>query len=124
MKNQPQFETLRDTLAEIPYFQPLLCARFAHDSDENGNIFVDRSGDLFAVILQYLRTFQRPPEPILARQASALLDECAFYGIDPLAQKIKGETCSMDLLPTDRRYAPNLHALFISISHKQNENTF
>ena len=90
-KRRLQFETLRETIAEIPYFQPLLCARFAHDSDENGDVFVDRSGDHFAVILQYLRTRQRPSEPILARQASALLDECAFYGLDPLTQKIKGE---------------------------------
>jgi len=60
-------------------------------------------GDLFAVILQFLRSRQRPAEPILARHATTLLDECAFYGIDSLAQKIRGETFSHDLLLSDRR---------------------
>ena len=60
-------------------------------------------GDLFAVILQFLRSRQRPAEPILARHATTLLDECGFYGLDSLAQKIRGETCPLDLLLSDRR---------------------
>ena len=33
--------------------------------DEDGYVFVDRSGEYFAVILQYLRTRQRPAEALL-----------------------------------------------------------
>ncbi len=98
-----RFETSRPTLVGIPYFEPLIAGRFAHDVDNSGCVFVDRSGDLFAAILQFLRSGQRPAEPILARHATTLLDECAFYGIDSLAQKIRGETCPLDLLLSDRR---------------------
>ena len=55
------------------------------------------------MILQFLRSRQRPAEPILARHETTLLDECSFYGLDALAQKIRGETCPLDLLLADRR---------------------
>jgi len=61
------------------------------------------AGDLFAVVLQYLRTRQRPAEAILAKHGAALLDECEYFGLDALAQKIRGETCPLDLRPDDRR---------------------
>ena len=61
------------------------------------------AGDLFAVVLQYLRTRQRPAEAILAKHGAALLDECEYFGLDTLAQKIRGETCPLDLRPDDRR---------------------
>jgi hypothetical protein len=89
-------------LGELPFFAALVEGRFAHDTDEHGSVFVDRSGDLFAVILQYLRSRQRPGEPILARHATTLLDECAFYGLESLAEKIRGWTCPLDLLLSDR----------------------
>jgi hypothetical protein len=54
-------------------------------------------------MLQYLRSRQRPPEPILAQHATSLLDECAFYGLESLATKIRGLTCPLDLLHADRR---------------------
>ncbi len=97
-----RFETTCQTLAGLPYFEPLIEGRFAHAKDENGYVFVDRSGDLFAVLLQFLRCKQRPAEPILAKHGTTLLDECNFYGLESLAQKIRGETCPMDLLLPDR----------------------
>ena len=97
-----KFETTGQTLGELSFFEPLIQGRFAHDKDENGYVFVDRSGDLFAVILQFLRSRQRPAEPVLAKHSTALLDECNYYGLDSLAQQIRGETCPLDLLLSDR----------------------
>jgi len=43
---QPAGATLgRQTLAEVPFFEPLVAGRFAHDTDDAGCVFVDRSGD-------------------------------------------------------------------------------
>ena len=104
--------------------------------DEGGCAFVDRSGELFAIILQFCRSKQRPAEVILAKYGQSLLDECEFhmggdeggisvarspaprrphtsqaplrfYGLDSLAVKIRGGTCPMDLLESDRRLREN-----------------
>ena len=68
-----------------------------------GRIFIDRSGDLFAILLQYARTLQRPPQAVLDNHGDSLIAECCFFGNESLAEKIRGETCSLDLLPMDRR---------------------
>ena len=68
-----------------------------------GRIFIDRSGDLFAILLQYARTLQRPPQTVLDKHGDGLLAECRFFGNESLAEKIRGETCALDLRPLDRR---------------------
>lgn len=55
------------------------------------------------IILQALRTKQRPPETVLQKWGKDLLSECDYYGVEWLSHKICGETCPMDLLPGDRR---------------------
>ena len=70
--------------------------------DEEGYVFVDRSGHLFEMVLQFLRTQMRPSELALKMHGDALLQECAFYGLESFPQKIRGETCLTDLLPNDR----------------------
>ena len=70
-------------------------------------MFVDRSGDLFATILQYLRTLKRPAESIIQKHKEAILEECSYFGIESLAHIVKGETNPSDMLLSDRRIRDN-----------------
>ena len=40
---------------------------------------------------------------MLKKHGALLLEECSFYGLECLAQRIRGETCPLDLLLSDRR---------------------
>ena len=63
-------------------------------------MFIDRCPDLFAVVLQFLRSCQRP---LLDRvDKHALLNECNFFGCEWLAQIIRGEISPYDLRAQDR----------------------
>ena len=73
----------------------------AHGTDGRGCLFLDRSPDLFAVLLQFLRTRSRPPESVLANKF-ALLCECDFFGCEAFAQVLRGESSPFDLRPDDR----------------------
>ena len=73
-----RYTTTRQTLAVIPYFEPLVEGRLPFAVDEEGCAFVDRSAELFAYILQFCRSKQRPSEAVLAKYGQELLDECAF----------------------------------------------
>ena len=70
-------------------------------------MFVDRSGDLFAVILQFLRTLRRPAETVIQKHKEAILEECSYFGIESLAHIVKGETNPSDMLLSDRRIRDN-----------------
>ena len=85
------------------FFDTLLAGRMPSAVDDQDNIFIDRSGDLFAVLLQYARTLQRPPQAVIDKHGEALLEEVRFFGVDSLEQKMKGHTCLLDLRPADRR---------------------
>ena len=79
-----RYTTTRQTLAMIPYFEPLVEGRLPFAVDEEGCAFVDRSGELFALILQFCRSKQRPAEAVLAKHGQELLDECEFQqGVVP-----------------------------------------
>ena len=54
------FHTTKDTLSLCSYFQPVLDGRLPHGKDDHGRLFIDRSPELFAILLQFLRTCQRP----------------------------------------------------------------
>ena len=54
------FHVATDTLAGMSYFDPLRQGRFPWETSEDGTLFIDRDGELFGVILQALRTMQRP----------------------------------------------------------------
>ena len=95
------FQTTPDTLSACDYFQPLLQGRMAHGTDGRGRLFLDRNPDLFAALLQFLRTRQRPPESVLANKF-ALLCECNFFGCEAFAQVLRGESSPFDLRPDDR----------------------
>ena len=55
------FHVATGTLAGMSYFDPLRQGRFPWETSEDGGThFIDRDGELFGVILQALRTMQRP----------------------------------------------------------------
>ena len=66
------FETTADTLSACHYFRLVLEGRMPHGSDVNGRLFTDRTPELFAVLLQFLRTRQRPPESFFANKWALL----------------------------------------------------
>ena len=86
------YETVPETvLGKAEYFEPVLSGRIGHAVDESGAFFIDRDGILFGVILQWLRTYDRPSQCILEKYGDALLEECRFYGEETLPQIIRGE---------------------------------
>ena len=93
------FHTTKDTLSLCSYFQPVLDGRLPHGTDEQGRLFIDRSPELFATILQFLRTPQRPAA---VTDKHALIHECGFFGVEWLAQILRGEISPYDLRPTDK----------------------
>ena len=87
------------------FFASLLEFEGEGSKDENGDIFVDRNGELFSVILQSLRTSMRPMQREIHLWKMPLLEECKFYAADDVAARISGRTCDMDLSPNCRRIA-------------------
>ena len=85
------FQTAPETLVKAEYFQPILHGRIGHAVDDSGAFFIDRDGDLFGIILQWLRTYDRPSQRTLERYGDALLEECRFYGEETLPQVIRGD---------------------------------
>ena len=85
------FETTKATLARSAFFEPIISGRFETELDTEGRIFIDRSPDLFAILLEWMRTLDRPSENILNDYGGAILQECAFFGIDTgLPEVIQG----------------------------------
>ena len=72
-----------------------------HGSNVNGRLFIDRSPELFAVLLQFLRTRQRPPESVFTNKW-ALLGECDYFGCEAFATVLRGQISPFDLRPEDR----------------------
>lgn len=100
------FQTTRETLSGgSGFFASLLDFEGEGSKDENGDIFIDRSGELFSVILQSLRTSLRPPQREISLWKFQLLEECKFFVADDVAARISGQTCLMDLSPNCRRIA-------------------
>jgi len=83
-----EYQTTWTTLTRInnTFFTSLLSSGAWKESlDESGRIFVDRNGDLFAYILDYLRTGQFYP-PELERHRRLLMDEALFFNYPELLQ--------------------------------------
>ena len=96
------YETTKETLRRSAYFEPFLEGRFAHAVDSHGRLFVDRDGKHFAHLLAFMRTLQCPPHEYARKHKAALLEECAFFGLDYMAQRLRGEISPYDMRLEDR----------------------
>lgn len=82
-----RFSTSRQTLTWIQdsFFTSLLSGRILSLKDETGAIFIDRDPELFAVILNFLRTKDVDFSKI---SLSALKHEAEYFGITPLVRRL------------------------------------
>jgi hypothetical protein len=115
------FETTEATLSHCSYFEPMLSGRFAHAVDPHGRLFIDRSPDLFAILLEFMRTLERPGEGLLRAHGEAIVKECLYYGLDTLPQIVRG-TLAPDfyMRATDRAIKAEERAV---LSDSQASNT-
>ena len=96
------FDTTRDTLSKCSYFIPYLEGRIDHATDNDGRLFIDRSGEYFGHPLQFMRTTLVPNWSYVTRAKQELLDECGYFGLKHMAHRIRGETSAYDLRPEDK----------------------
>lgn len=77
------FETARATLAQQPdsFLAGLVSGRHSVNRDKSGRIFIDRDGDQFRSIVNFLRNPSKPPTPRDATDSELLAAEAAFYGV-------------------------------------------
>ncbi|KAH1007210.1 BTB/POZ domain-containing protein KCTD3 isoform X2 [Dendroctonus ponderosae] len=82
-----RFSTSRQTLTLIPdtFFTALLNGQISSLRDEKGCIFIDRDPEVFAVVLNYLRTREIDLKAIDLR---TLRHEAEYYNIAPLVQRL------------------------------------
>ena len=100
-----RFQTSRQTLCRSSGFFACLLNFDGGDKDAEGNIFVDRFGKLFEILLECLRTSRRPPQKTIGLWKMQLLEECKYFAADDAAARIMGRTCDADLSPSCRLIA-------------------
>ena len=72
-----------------------------HTTDEQGRLFLDRNGEYFSHILHFMRTTLCPTWAYIAQARQNLLHECEYFGLEHMAQTLRGETGPYDLRPED-----------------------
>ena len=98
-----RIDTTRDTLLKCEYFVVYLDGRMRHTEDGKGRLFIDRSGELFLHLLQFMRSSTLPDRKIIHHLKHQLIHECGFYGMLHMAHRLKGEISPADMRPADRR---------------------
>ncbi|VDK68861.1 unnamed protein product [Onchocerca ochengi] len=85
------FKTKITTLASIngSYFQQLFNTKWDHLLDSDGHLFLDRDGDIFPVILGYLRHGKSYPLPVDDYKLSLIIYEAQFYKIPELIKVVE-----------------------------------
>ena len=87
------FTTTSDTLRGCPYFETLLSGRFKVARDGAGNVFVDRDGQRFRYILNFLREGTLHVCHANTQKArlvyQELLEEATFFGIEALCVELR-----------------------------------
>ena len=97
------FATSKETLFKCAYFEPFLEGRIPHAiSEDSGGLFLDRSPELFKILLQYMRANTVPPQSLLRGLKHELLAECLFFGLPAFADYLRGEISPHDMRPQDR----------------------
>ena len=72
--------------------------------DDQGRWFIDRDGQLFQHLLNYMRTRQRPAQKVVQEMRDQLLAECDFFGLDALAKNLRGEVSLHDMRWQERAF--------------------
>jgi K+ channel tetramerisation domain. len=69
----------------------VLSKRIGQAVDDEGRIFIDRSPDLFTILLEFMRTLERPSERTLEEHGpDAIAREALFYGVRGLSEVVRG----------------------------------
>uniref|UniRef100_A0A914UNM3 BTB domain-containing protein n=1 Tax=Plectus sambesii TaxID=2011161 RepID=A0A914UNM3_9BILA len=92
------YKTTKSTLLQCSYFSTMFGGNWEVNRDENGDIFIDRDGQLFAYILAFLRGNTILPDDIALLKTIG--QEAEFYGIESLASCIAfklGDNDNIDL---------------------------
>lgn len=99
------FTTTKHTLLSVndTFFTALFSGRLSTYNDSSGAIFIDRTPELFAIILNFLRTNKL--FGVNESNIDILKHEAEFYSITPLVKKLKlyeklvsTPTCGGDIL--------------------------
>jgi hypothetical protein len=89
------FETTIETLTKysegrISYFKSLFSRQWQLEKDpKDDSIFIDRDGDLFGYILQYLRTGKLAVDSLCDLLRRDLINEVQFYNLDNLVDLLQ-----------------------------------
>ncbi|CAF1048825.1 unnamed protein product [Adineta steineri] len=86
-----KFSTTIQTLTsheEDSYFTALFSRHWELEKDERGRIFIDRNGDLFVEILEYMRNAQNYDIPSDEHLQHKLLNEAAFFQLHKLSARL------------------------------------
>lgn len=77
------FQTARTTLCQQPdsFLAGIASGRHSVDRDKSGKVFIDRDGEQFRSVLNFLRNPKKPPMPRDCVESELLAAEAAFYGI-------------------------------------------
>ncbi|CAF0783939.1 unnamed protein product [Adineta steineri] len=70
------------------YFTALFSRHWELEKDERGRIFIDRNGDLFVEILEYMRNAQNYDIPSDEHLQHKLLNEAAFFQLHKLSARL------------------------------------
>ena len=96
-----RFDVARATLDRSTFFRSV--RNFGNVCDEEENlVFVDRDGHIFKHLLSWMRTGRRPPESVVEKYKSQLIEECLFFGLPDLELCLLGQTSDFHLRPEDR----------------------
>ena len=79
------FDATKETLSKCTYFDAYFEGRIDHSTDEQGRLFIDRNGDLFVYMLDFMRSVTLPSRKFIAQHKEALLGECAYFGLEFMA---------------------------------------
>ncbi|CAG8765492.1 10232_t:CDS:1, partial [Racocetra persica] len=92
------YTTTKDTLLKHKsFFSGLFSNNFSISLDSNGNSFIDRNGELFKYVLEFLRNNALPKRTISNKALlEELLQEAEFYCIEDLIAEIKKSILNSD----------------------------
>merc|ERR550534_726438 len=85
---QTRLRTLLRFHQDGDYFRSRFAGQFKNDAEEDGSYFIDRSGNLFKYILEYLQNngLPTPTDDFLKKR---LITEAKFYGLDQLVSSLQ-----------------------------------